>query len=109
MSLRALLRRKKDSRLDDKRQTLIFDAEIYVNIQLEMPEVKEKRAEEEEEALDQKAEEEAAKQRIHQVARRSMEEFNQSKGGAGGRECSQSKGENFVNNTGSSFGGYVNI
>jgi hypothetical protein len=36
-----------------------------------MPEVKEKRAEEEEEALDQKA----AKQRIHQVARRIMEEF----------------------------------
>jgi hypothetical protein len=71
VSLRALLRRKKDSRLDDKRQTLIFDARIYGNIQLEMPEVKEKRAEEEEEALDQKA----AKQRIHQVARRIMEEF----------------------------------
>jgi hypothetical protein len=36
--------------------------------------VKEKRAEEEE-ALDQMAEEEEANQRIHQVARRSMEEF----------------------------------
>ena len=37
MSFRALWRRKKDSRLDDKRQTLIFDARVSCNIQLEMP------------------------------------------------------------------------
>jgi hypothetical protein len=37
VSLRALLRRKKDSRLDDKRQTLILDARVYCNMQLKMP------------------------------------------------------------------------